>query len=302
MVDIYDLADDPDALWFGFPVKSASAVLRMRYDRLLNHVAPSMLPPRDRIEFSALGQGGMGTAFGLSRGYELSGWVLKLTIDPGEAAVGALIAQAGGIPGLIPVHAVLDLDVDVVDTKSNHLPPARVFALWRRLVVPVLDFSDKVLEDDLMDYADLAYGATNFGNRVFEATESACDALSRVAPTVTDKYVRDPDWVEHVNEIVRFGDRAQSASKYSKAGRSIARHLATYIHALSQSQAFGAQDLGDKLLDFLSKYDIVLCDLAARNIGLFFRSEYAKPELAIYDFGMPRFLTKDHDSVTIESA
>lgn len=301
MTDTYDIAKEFNGAWSSLPQGAAIHVLRSRYDRILRHVEPKMLPPLERLESAVLGTGGMGTVFGLTRASELSGWVLKLTVDPGEAAVAALICQApeGEIPGLVPVHQVLDLDIDVIDSAMDPEDPprSRVFAIWRRLVIPVYDFADKVMEDDLMAYEPLASAAMEYAEYVNMKAESACDAFARTAPTVTEKYVQDPSWIAHVDRLLR--DEADDDDDFGKAGNSLAVHLATYIRALLQADSYGVPTLGEQLLSFLERYDIVLCDIAARNVGLMFRTERSKPQLAIYDFGVPRFLTKAHDQVVI---
>jgi len=300
MTDVFYMRESRILSFSMLPRDIAARVLDLRYDQLLQLVPQRMLPPRDRLEESVLGGGGMGAAFGLSRGYELSGWVLKLTTDPGEAAVAALIAKAPGkeIPGLAPVHMVLDLDVDIVD--EQHGLTSRVFAIWRRLVVPVRDYTDMVLEDDLMEFHDLAMNAVAFSEHVYQSAGSACDALQNTAPTVSDKYMRDEAWIRHVVLLSR--GLSTDESKWTKAGKSIARHLAQYIAALMTGPAYHVGPFSSNLLDFLQNYDIVLCDLDPRNIGLMFRSENStNPEVVVYDFGVPRFLTMRHDDVQIDA-
>lgn len=300
MTDVFYIRESRIASFSMLPRDIAVRVLDQRYEQLLQRVGPRMLPPRERLEESVLGGGGMGAAFSLSKGYELSGWVLKLTTDPGEAAVAALIAKAPGqeIPGLAPVREVLDLDVDVVDEEYNQT--ARVFAIWRRLVIPVRDYTDMVLEEDLMEFHQLAMDATDFAEHVYKSAGNACDALRNTAPTVSNKYMQSDAWLRHVVMLSR--GLPSDDSKWTKAGKSIARHLAQYIAALMTGPGYHVGSFSSKLLDFLQDYDVVLCDLEPRNIGLMFRSENStKPDIVVYDFGVPRFLTTRHDDVQIET-
>lgn len=298
---VYDIKKDVSPTVFSsLPKKSAARILEMRYERLSELVPKHMLPPPDAIESRAIGTGGMGTAFTLARAYDLSGWVLKLTVDAGEASVAAIVVQAGGrIPGLVPIQKVLALDVSVVDSGFPSAEPQPVFAVWRRLVVPVYDFVDKPMEDDFIGYEEIADAAMHYGEFASMKTEALCEAFSRTAPSVTSRYMNDPDWIRYVGAVAR-GD-SLDGSKYTKAGRSLAIHLATYLQTLSDSRLYGLREFGAQLIDFLGRYDIVLCDIAARNLGLMFPSERSRGELVVFDFGVPRFLTRRHDGVQIES-
>jgi hypothetical protein len=298
---VYDIYPDVDATTISaIPAKSAAKILEMQYERLADAVPKHMLPPREALHAKAIGSGGMGTAFTLARPYDLSGWVLKLTVDAGEAAVAAIVVQAGGeIPGLVPVQRVLSLGVSVVDSGLPTGEPQPVFAVWRRLVVPVYDFVNMPMEDDFIGYEEIADAAMHFGAYAETKTAELCEAFDGAAPGVTNRYMRDPKWIRYVASLAR--DEEVDGSMYTKAGRALAAHLATYLRVLSASTAYGLQTLGSQLVGLLGDYDIVLCDLAARNLALMFPSERSKAKLVVFDFGVPRFLTKRHDNVEIDS-
>lgn len=302
MTAVFDIAESSKADLSSVPADIAARIIELRYEQMLTRVPSSMLPPRNRIIQSAVGSGGMGTAFGLTKSYELTGWVLKLTVDTGEAAMGAVIASTRDkeIPGLVPVHTVLDLDVNVFDSKYRRMGEQRVFAIWRRYVVPIYDYSDMPMEPELEPFFGLAEAGVYFAEHVHQTTEAACDALGRVAPNVTHKYMRDPEWVRYVADLVRGNNPDGSA--FSKAGRSIAAHVATYIAAISSAGQYhrGLIPFRNNILSLLSLYEIALCDIAARNIGLLFKSDRGEPEVVVFDFGVPRFLTKDYDNIEVE--